>query len=114
MFPSSLAGAEWGLTRLASEAECGQGQQGEEHAGPHGVSEVALRLLLGLRCSHQPPAPFILWDLPWRPGWATGDSARAIWGHPPQIYRPNPKGCCGWNQGSLAGPWEWRRRWVVT
>lgn len=39
-----------------------------------------------------------------------GDSARAIWGHPPQIYRPNPKGCCGWNQGSLGRPLEWRRR----
>lgn len=37
MLPSSLR-PSGRLTCLASKAECGQGQQGEEHVAPHGVS----------------------------------------------------------------------------
>lgn len=109
--PSSLAGQSGGLTCLASEAECGQGQQGEEHAGPHGASEVALGLLLRVRCSHQPPAPFILsGPCPGGQGGPQGTLPGPFGVIRPRSIGQTPKDVVVGTRAAWAGPWEWRRR----
>lgn len=57
--PPHWLGQSGGLTCLASEAECGQGQQGE-HAGPHGVS---LRWLWSAQTPVFPPASSTIYTL---------------------------------------------------
>lgn len=99
-FPRSLPphrpGAVGTLTGLLSEAECGQAQEGEEHGGPHGAAAAAWT-----RPASAGPRPRLYSGL--RPG---GQEClpRLFGGHPPQLCRPNPKGCCGWSRSSLGRP----------
>lgn len=99
-FPRSLPphrpGAVGALTGLLSEAECGQAQEGEEHGGPHGAAAAAWT-----RPASAGPRPRLYSGL--RPG---GQEClpRLFGGHPPQLCRPNPKGCCGWSRSSLGRP----------
>lgn len=96
--PPHWPGAVGTLTGLLGEAECGQGQESEEHGGPHGASAAAAGLHLA--CLRQPAAPFILRAAPGGRGCLPG----LFGGHPPRLCRPNPKGCCGWSHSSLGRP----------
>lgn len=66
----------WGgvgtLTCLGNEAECGQGQEGEERKGLHGVSQSLRSVCCWDSAGLFPSASstiYTLWAVPWRPGW---------------------------------------------
>lgn len=108
------------LTCLASKAECGQGQQGDECEGPHAVALCVRPSVCGSAAAQdsaglpfQPPAPFIApgpcpvgsrragaGEGDGRPARGVGGSWRSLpglfGGHPPWLCGPNPRGCCGW------------------
>ena len=87
------AGSAWAraLTCPTSEAERGQGQQGEEHEGSHGVSGSgcvdSASLLL-------PASSAVLYSgLPQRQGCGrvTGEPARAVWGSSASALSAKPQ-----------------------
>lgn len=107
-----------GLTCLAGAAECGQGQQGEEHAGLHGVSGWRWVCCSDGAVSASRQHPLYSGPCPGGQGGPPDHGAGGSQGTLPGLFgviRPRsigqtPKDVVVGTRAAWAGLWEWRRR----